>query len=70
MPNTEVNKKDVRRSKKGVENWIALAEDAEQDIERARQRIKQLREAARIFRRNAENGEPCPGVPELDRKEA
>jgi len=40
--------------------WIRLAEDAEQDAAKARERSEQLIQAARIFRQNAESGEPWP----------
>jgi hypothetical protein len=39
-----------------------LAEDAERDIAKARERIKQLGQAARIFRRNAESGIAFPST--------
>ena len=40
--------------------WVRLAEDAERDIENARKRIRQLAQAARIFRKNAESGIAFP----------
>jgi hypothetical protein len=61
MSKTKVNKKMLRQSKIEVSvGWIQLAEDAEQDAEKARLRNKQLSEAARIFRQNAESGTPFP----------
>jgi len=42
------------------QGWIRLAEDAERDAEKAMIRSAQLRQAAQIFRRNAQNGEPFP----------
>jgi len=41
-------------------SWKGLAEHAEDVIPRAKLRIKLLREAARIFRQNSENGSPFP----------
>ena len=41
-------------------NWLELAEDAERDAAKAGERSKQLREAARIFRENAESKTPWP----------
>jgi len=40
--------------------WILLAEDAEKDAAKARERVEKLSQAARIFRRNAESGMPFP----------
>jgi hypothetical protein len=58
MPKTSVKIKMIgtpNRNEKSV--WVQLAEDAERDAEKALTRSKQLSEAARIFRRNAESGE-------------
>lgn len=60
MSNTHVNHKNLRRSNAGVSMWIRLAEDAENDIAKAKQRIRQLADAARIFRHNGESGIPFP----------
>ena len=60
MSNIKVKPKSVRQSNREVSKWVQLAEDAERDIESARRRIKQLGEAARIFRRNAESGIAFP----------
>src|ERR1017187_6615178 len=69
LSNTRVKQKIVRQSNAVESRWSELAEDAERDIEKARLRIKQLREAARIFRRNAESGFAFPGqVQESDGK--
>jgi hypothetical protein len=56
MPNIIVKRKvlDV------TSNWIKLAEDAERAALKARERSKQLAEAARIFRQNADSGTPWP----------
>jgi hypothetical protein len=57
-------KPSVKRKMIGTPNiaersvWVQLAEDAERGAEKALTRSKQLSEAARIFRRNAESGEP------------
>jgi hypothetical protein len=55
-----VKKKMLGTPSTAVSGWIQLAEDAEQDAEKALTRSKQLKEAAQIFRRNAESGEPWP----------
>jgi hypothetical protein len=61
MSNTKVKEKIVRHAEiVALEGWILLAEDAERDAAKARQRSEQLSSAARIFRKNAENGMPLP----------
>ena len=60
MSNTRVKREILRPSNKSGSPWIELAEDAERDIAKARLRAKQLGEAARIFRRNAETGVAFP----------
>jgi hypothetical protein len=61
MSNTEVKHKNVRRKGNAtLDGWILLAEDAERDAARARERSEQLSQAARIFRKNAEGGVPFP----------
>lgn len=56
MSNKRVKQKIIRLPSKDLTSlWIAMAEDAERDIAEARSRIKQLSEAARIFRLNAES---------------
>lgn len=60
MSNKNCKRKILRQSNNPASGWIELAEDAERDIVRARLRIKQLTEAARIFRRNAESGMDFP----------
>jgi hypothetical protein len=62
MSNTMGNEKVCTSSSNNVAGWILLAEDAERDIAGARLRVKQLSEAARIFRRNAESGIPFPVI--------
>jgi hypothetical protein len=60
MSNTKARGKDVRLSN-AIENlWVSLAEDAETEVAKARERIKRLKEASRIFRSNAENGVSFP----------
>ncbi len=61
MPNKTVKTKIVRPSNI-LSGWVELAEDAERDIAKAKERIKQLREAARIFRRNEETGIAFPSA--------
>jgi hypothetical protein len=61
MSNTKVKRKMLRPKKwAGSTGWIALAEDAERDAAKARERCEQLTEAARIFRKNAESGMELP----------
>jgi hypothetical protein len=48
------------QSNKTPVGWVALAEDAERDATKARERCEQLTEAARIFRKNAESGVQFP----------
>lgn len=62
MSNTNVKYKMIRQSKITPSLWIDLAEDAEREIAKARERIKQLGQAARIFRRNAESGVASPST--------
>jgi hypothetical protein len=54
MPNKTVKHKvlDTPNTTNKSTEWIQLAEDAERDAAKARERSKQLTEAARIFRRN------------------
>ena len=42
--------------------WLRLASDAESELEAARERVKKLRLAVRIFKQNAERGEFYPGT--------
>jgi hypothetical protein len=56
MSKTNVKRKVLDTSS----NWLKLAEDAERDAIKARERGKQLSEAARIFRGNAQSGMPWP----------
>jgi hypothetical protein len=56
MPNRKVKRKVLDHTS----NWEKLAEDAERDAAKARERSEQLNKAARIFRENAENGMPWP----------
>jgi hypothetical protein len=61
MSNTEVKDKNVRLEENETSRgWILLAEDAERDAERARQRSDQLLRAAAIFKETAESGMPFP----------
>jgi hypothetical protein len=63
MSNTKVKEKIVRHDENvALRNWILLAEDAEREAEKARQRSEQLIKAARIFKEkeNAKNGMPFP----------
>jgi hypothetical protein len=58
MPKTYVKKKVQGTPNVSTNSgWIQLAEDAERDAEKALERSNNLKEAARIFRRNAESGE-------------
>jgi hypothetical protein len=70
MPNRTVNRKvlDVAPNpqKKEAGEWMRLAEDAERDAAKARERSKQLAEAARIFRQNAESGTLFPQLDNHD----
>jgi hypothetical protein len=67
MPNTFVkNKMLVTPNRDGKSPWILLAEDAEKDAATAKLRSDRLCEAARIFRLNAETGEPWPGTQSAD----
>ena len=59
MSNTKSKGKTIRPSKS---LWERLADDAEQQSEAAKARSKELAEAARIFRRNAETGLPYPST--------
>jgi hypothetical protein len=61
MSKTKVKQKVLDRSSKcGASGWILLAENAERDAAKAQERSKQLIEAARIFRKNAESGMQFP----------
>jgi hypothetical protein len=68
MPNKTVKHKvlDTPNTTNKSTEWIQLAEDAERDAAKARERSKQLTEAARIFRRNAESGTPFPQLDSHD----
>lgn len=59
MSKTNVKKKCLDVPSKEI-GWIQLAEDAERDAAKARERSEQLSKAARIFRQNAESGTPFP----------
>ena len=48
---------DLHYNKKA---WKTAMDDAQAEIERAKGRIRRLREAIRIFRKNMEAGEPWP----------
>lgn len=63
MPNRNVKRKvlvNTPNTQNKMGEWIQLAEDAERDAAKARERSKQLTEAARIFRQNAESETPFP----------
>jgi hypothetical protein len=57
MPNTESIEKVRPRV---LDGWERLAQDTEEEIARATERINKLREALRIFRENAKRGEFFP----------
>ena len=54
MSNKKVKKKRLDASNHVRGSWLLLAEDAERGAIKAQERSKQLTEAAKIFRKNAE----------------
>lgn len=64
MSNIKVNQKSVRpKELSAPDGWILMAEDAERDAAKARERSEQFLKAARIFKENAENRVPFPLPP-------
>ncbi|MGE0407603.1 MAG: hypothetical protein AB7O65_15015 [Candidatus Korobacteraceae bacterium] len=43
------------------DKWMQAAEDARLKIKSLQQKIRQLRQAARVFEKYAQEGEPWPG---------
>jgi hypothetical protein len=57
MSNIKVKSKNVRRDDLSTpDGWVLMAEDAEREAAKARERSDQLLKAARMFKDNAENG--------------
>ena len=67
MSNTSAIRKtteNVRRDE--LDGWWKLAKDAELELALAKERVKKLKIALRIFTDNAQRGEPYPTNRELD----